>query len=75
MGKEEDASALNFIEEIIEKDIADGKNGGRVHTRFPPEPNGRLHVGHAKAICIDFGMAAKYKGNKKPDEEGFLATT
>lgn len=53
---------LNFIEEIIEKDIAEGKNGGRVHFRFPPEPNGYLHIGHAKAICLNFGLAKKYNG-------------
>ncbi|MCU0378609.1 MAG: glutamine--tRNA ligase/YqeY domain fusion protein [Bacteroidales bacterium] len=52
----------HFIEQTIEKDISEGKNGGRIHTRFPPEPNGYLHIGHAKAICLDFGMAQKYGG-------------
>ncbi len=54
--------SLNFLEEIIEKDIADGKQGGRVHTRFPPEPNGYLHIGHATSICLNFGLAKKYNG-------------
>lgn len=53
---------LNFIEEIIEQDNAGGKWGGRVHTRFPPEPNGYLHIGHAKSICLNFGLAAQYGG-------------
>ncbi len=53
---------LNFIEEIVERDIAEGKHGGRVHTRFPPEPNGYLHIGHAKSICLNFGLAQKYNG-------------
>lgn len=59
---EENKKSLNFVEQIVEKDLRDGRNDGRIQTRFPPEPNGYLHIGHAKAICIDFGIAEKYNG-------------
>lgn len=60
--EEIEKKSLNFIEQAIENDLKEGKNNGRVHTRFPPEPNGYLHIGHAKAICMDFGVAQKYNG-------------
>ena len=58
----EERQSLSFVEQMIEKDLAEGKNNGRIQTRFPPEPNGYLHIGHAKAICMDFGIAKKYNG-------------
>ena len=59
---EPEARSLNFIEQIVEQDLAEGKNDGRIQTRFPPEPNGYLHIGHVKAICLDFGIAERYNG-------------
>lgn len=58
----EGTKGLNFVEQIVADDLAAGKNGGRLNTRFPPEPNGYLHIGHAKAICMDFGVAEKFGG-------------
>lgn len=60
--EKEKKRSLNFIEEIVEEDLREGRNDGRIQTRFPPEPNGYLHIGHAKAICMDFGIAQKYNG-------------
>ncbi|MBR4368065.1 MAG: glutamine--tRNA ligase/YqeY domain fusion protein [Prevotella sp.] len=58
----EEKRSLSFVEQFVEEDLAEGKNGGRIQTRFPPEPNGYLHIGHAKAICMDFGVAERYNG-------------
>ena len=59
---QEEKRSLSFVEQLVEQDLAEGKNGCRIQTRFPPEPNGYLHIGHAKAICMDFGVAEKYNG-------------
>ena len=58
----EEKKSISFVEQIVEKDLQEGKNGGRIQTRFPPEPNGYLHIGHAKAIRMDFGVAERYGG-------------
>ena len=58
----EERKSVSFIEQKVINDLAEGKNGGRLQTRFPPEPNGYLHIGHAKAIAIDFSLAKKYNG-------------
>ncbi len=59
---QEKKRTLSFVEQFVEEDLAEGKNNGRIQTRFPPEPNGFLHIGHAKAICMDFGIAEHYDG-------------
>ena len=58
----EEKHSISFVEQLVDEDLAAGKNGGRIQTRFPLEPNGYLHIGHAKAICMDFGIAKKYGG-------------
>ena len=58
----EEKKSLSFVEQIVEGDLSKGKNGSKIQTRFPPEPNGYIHIGHAKAICMDFGVAENYGG-------------
>ena len=62
IGSTTEATPSHFIRNIVTEDIRHGKNQGRVQTRFPPEPNGYLHIGHAKAICLNFGLATEFKG-------------
>ena len=62
INEKEEKKSLNFVQQLVADDLAAGKNGGRLNTRFPPEPNGYLHIGHAKAICMDFGVAEMFGG-------------
>lgn len=62
VNENEEKKSLSFVEQMVEGDLAKGKNGGKIQTRFPPEPNGYIHIGHAKAICMDFGVADNYGG-------------
>ena len=62
LNEQEEKKSLNFVQQIVADDLAAGKNGGRLSTRFPPEPNGYLHIGHAKAFCMDFGVAEMFGG-------------
>ena len=70
----EEKKSLSFVEQLVEEDLAAGKNGGKIQTRFPPEPNGYLHIGHAKAIAMDFGVAEKFGGvcNLRMDASGLV---